>query len=130
MLWEHERFLIIYWQVNYNTGFRCVVECNFVPTLVDLVYSSFPMVYKLRRNFILTNKFSPRIYTKIFEAITRKQTKPGILRFSIYLYFSCNFNKSHSRTICIYICTRVITMKIVLQLTYKTYDNNTIFCDE
>ena len=98
MLWEHERFLIIYWQGNYNTGFRCVVECNFVPTLVDLVYSSFPMVYKLRRNFILTNKFSPRIYTKIFEAITRKQTKPGILRFSIYLYFSCTFDKSYSRT--------------------------------
>ena len=73
MLWEHERFLIIYWQVNYNTGFRCVVECNFVPTLVDLVYSSFLMVYKLRRNFILTNKYSQRIYTKMLKQITRKQ---------------------------------------------------------
>ena len=87
MLWEHERFLIIYWQVNYNTGFRCVVECNFVPTLVDLVYSSFPMVYKLRRNFILTNKFSPRIYTKIFEEITCKQQKHESYDFQFICIF-------------------------------------------
>ena len=87
MLWEHEHFLIIYWQVNYNTGFRCVVECNFVPTLVDLVYSSFPVVYKLRRNFILTNKFSPRSYTKIFEEITRKQQKHESYDFQFICIF-------------------------------------------